>query len=176
MKNNPFLETQRLFIRPVRLHDFTELAAIWADPKVMQFIDGSKTQAESKTQLKHWIVDYEKQGYGFIALQCKSNGKIIGNSGFLRQVLDSKVYIELGYCLAQEYWGQGYATEAVTALIHYGFSVLKFPELIAIIREENLASLQVANKIGLRLLKIMAVDGQRSKIFHILRGDYENSS
>jgi ribosomal-protein-alanine N-acetyltransferase len=141
----------------------------------MRFIDGPKTKSESIVQLQHWIEAYERAGYGFMTIRHKLDNKIISNSGFLPQTLDNKAYIELGYCLDKAYWQQGYATEVASALIEYGFSVLKFTELIAIIRKDNLASIQVAKKIGMHLSKTTVIDNHFCHIFHQVRnkGGYD---
>jgi len=172
MNDPAVIITSRLIIRPLQPSDIQALAPIWADPRVMWFIDGPLSLNQAKVQLQNWLEDYAKNGYGFMALQRLADGEIIGNSGFLQQVIAGKNHIEIGYCLGFAHWGQNYAFEAVQALIEYGFVKLQFPALIAIIRPENYASLKLANKVGMRLLKTRVIDGNFSKVLGIFRDDY----
>ena len=61
--------------------------------------------------------------------------------------------MEVAYTIAQEYWGQGLATEAAQAILQYGFEKLKLSRLICVIEEGNIASQKVAEKIGMKFEK-----------------------
>jgi RimJ/RimL family protein N-acetyltransferase len=65
--------------------------------------------------------------------------------------VNGKQEIELGYRFVKEVWGQGYATESALACKDYGFNELKFTRLISLIDPENMASIKVAEKVGLTL-------------------------
>jgi len=67
--------------------------------------------------------------------------------------VDEENFIELGYRLDQAFWGKGMATEAALAIKNYALNQLKIPTLISIIHHENVASKNVALKIGMKLMK-----------------------
>ena len=64
--------------------------------------------------------------------------------------VNGRAEIEIGYRLARAHWGQGYATEAVTAVRDYAFAALEMPRLIALIDPANTTSIRVAEKAGMR--------------------------
>lgn len=61
--------------------------------------------------------------------------------------------VKLGYDLRSDYWNQGLATEAATAVRDYAFETLRLPRLVSLIRQGNIASRRVAEKIGMRHLE-----------------------
>lgn len=165
IQEKPYLiQTKRLFIRPLQKTDIDQIELLLADPDTMKFIDAPKNRDEAKLQLEHWMADYKKDGFGFLAFM-DSEHKFIGYGGFLRQVVEGQEYIELGYCISKSCWGQGYATEAALALKEYGLNVLKLPRLISIIHENNTASLRVASKIGMDIFKKAEIDGNPCLIY-----------
>jgi [ribosomal protein S5]-alanine N-acetyltransferase len=164
------IQTERLTIRPLLMHDLHILAQILADPDTMLYVGGPKKRHEAREQLHRWMTDYEKDGYGFMALLDRYEETLIGYGGFLHQVVEGKKYIELGYCIAKEYWGQGYATEAARALKKYGLHSLGFSELISIVHKNNIASQRVSSKIGMTLLTETTIDSNPCYIYHCLKG------
>ena len=88
--------------------------------------------------------------YGRYAVIEKVSNKLIGICGFIPSVLDDTIYPELSYRFAKAYWGQGLATEAACALRDYARDVLKLKEIISMIEPANVASIRVAEKVGLQ--------------------------
>jgi RimJ/RimL family protein N-acetyltransferase len=86
--------------------------------------------------------------------------------------IDGGPYIEVGYRLAKAYWGQGYATEAAAALVHYGFGELKLPLITAIAHTDNVASNRVIQKVGLVYRKTYALDGLAISFHSLARDEY----
>jgi RimJ/RimL family protein N-acetyltransferase len=66
---------------------------------------------------------------------------------------------EIGFRLARPFWGRGFATEAARAVRDHAFDTLALPRLIAIIDPGNLASIRVAEKIGMRYEKDVSFEG-----------------
>lgn len=160
------LQTKRLLIRPFQMKDLDALVPILSDLDATAFIGGPLNRSEVETQLQHWLTDFEKDGFGFMAFVDREQNELIGYGGFLHQIVDGKKFVELGYVIAKSYWGQGLATEVAFALKEYGLNVLQFPELISIIHTNNIASQRIASKIGMSLLKETEIEGSPCQIYY----------
>jgi ribosomal-protein-alanine N-acetyltransferase len=80
----------------------------------------------------------------------KENNLLIGHCGFVYQDVEGNQEIEFPYLLDKHYWGRGLAIEAVSQTIVLGFEKYKFPHIIALINPNNVASVRVAEKIGMK--------------------------
>ncbi len=162
------VETDRLLMRPFCSNDIDVFSAICADPDVMKYIGGG-AHDRKQTQIKvaKWIKAYENQGFGLIVLIHKKSNELIGFCGLIKQVVDDKECIELGYRLAKKYWGQGLATEAAQEVKDHAFNVLNIQKLISIIHLENIASKKVASKVGMLLIKKTIIQGIDVEIYGI---------
>jgi RimJ/RimL family protein N-acetyltransferase len=83
------------------------------------------------------------------AVVLQDSGRLIGNCGVRRETADSRV-ADMGYEIDPLYWGKGYATEAATAVLHFGFTHLKVHRIWANAIAENRASQRVLAKIGMQ--------------------------
>ncbi len=151
-KNKSQIETKRLVLRPMLGSDFDALLLIFTDPKVMAAFDHPPFTRE---QMNRWLnrnLDHQdKFGYGLYSVILKESGELIGDCGL--EVMDDMGAAELGYDFRSDFWNQGYATEAATAVREHAFDVLRLPQLISLIRVGNLASRRVAEKVGMTLAK-----------------------
>ncbi len=103
---------------------------------------------------------YRSWGFGPYAVVTKSNPEVIGYCGlFYFPDLGGQPEIEIGYRLARSAWGLGYATEAAHAVRDYAFSTLGMKRLIAMIDPSNIASIHVAEKIGMQYEKDIMLEG-----------------
>jgi ribosomal-protein-alanine N-acetyltransferase len=152
---NMFLETPRLYIRKLILNDAQALLPIFGDKDVMHFSRaGVMTLDRIKESLTNfYLKSYTVNGFGMYALIQKSDNQLIGICGFFTEEIDGQQHIELAYRLAKKYWGLGFATEAAIALKQYAFEILSIHELISIIAPANIASIRVAEKVGMSLWK-----------------------
>lgn len=174
--NNFEVTTDRLLMRPFSMDDIEPFSQICANPKVMSYIGNGKPLDKEtvKAQITNWISLYEQQGYGLLALTLKENHQLIGFCGLLQQTVDGENFIELGYRLDQAFWGNGMATEAALAIKNYALNQLKIPTLISIIHHENIASKNVASKVGMNLMKKTNFKGILVDVFFLSnnRGEY----
>ena len=161
------IETERLILRPFNLHDLDDFALICADPEVMRYIgNGKALEKETTKDLLVWIISqYEELGFGLLAVTLKKNNRLLGFCGFIKQVIDNETHIELGYRLDNAFWGQGIATEAAQAMKNYAFNQLNIAHLISIIHVDNMASKQVAQKVGLSHMKQTHFKGNLVDVF-----------
>ncbi|WP_117194115.1 GNAT family N-acetyltransferase [Rhizobium terrae] len=153
MTTIPTIETERLILRPHRLSDFETFADIWADPDVVRFITGIPMSRENSWGRMLRVTGmWHLMGFGFLAIEEKATGCLIGEAGFqdMRREFQPSIEgtLEAGWALIPPAHGRGYATEAVRALV--GWAVTHFPDrrMTCIINPENQASLRVAEKLG----------------------------
>lgn len=151
-----FIETARLEIREWVSEDFEEFAALMADPEVMEFsLMGRPLSPEEAQDLFYKrILEHYKNGFGLWALYYKEEKKIIGFAGLITQEVEGVKKIELGYRLLPKYWHRGLALEATREICSYAFNVLKLKELVSIIEPENTRSIRLAERLGMRPLKM----------------------
>ena len=148
------IETQRLVLRRFRDDDLDPMAAIWADPEVMQHIgEGqARDRAASASLLGRFQRHWDEHGFGLWAVIPRGSEQPVGWSGlsvpaFLPAVLPA---VEVGWLLARSEWGNGYATEAAGAAVAYGFGELGLDRLISLVYVENTPSAAVARRLGMR--------------------------
>lgn len=160
------IETNRLLLRPYSMNDLDFFTSLWADPKVVRYIGEGVTRdrGEAEERLQRIIVGYES-GYGLLAASHKTEKRLVGHVGLVRQEVDGKREIELGYWLACEFWGQGLATEAALALRDHAFDVLGRNRIISLIQPGNAASIAVAERVGMKLERQATFKGQSVCIY-----------
>lgn len=143
------LETDRMMIREWREEDVDQIAPIYADPQVMQFLGSGKTCTLEQTKkiIVYCNDYYRKNGFGILPVVLKETNSVIGHCGL--QYLDKTPEIEIDYALAKDYWGRGLATEAAKAVLADGFNELKLKRIVAVTYPQNLASINVVRKLGM---------------------------
>jgi RimJ/RimL family protein N-acetyltransferase len=134
----------------MRPSDLDDLLRIFEDPRVMASFGGATFNRE---QMQRWVrrnlEHQERHGYGLFSVILKSEGLLIGDCGLEHMIVEGEQVAELGYDFRSDYWNQGFATEAATAVRDYAFTVLRLPALISLIRVGNAASRRVSEKIGM---------------------------
>lgn len=151
----PTLTTPRLALRPHRLDDFDALAAMWADPRVTQYITGRSSTAElSWARLLRYAGHWALLGFGYWALEDRASGAFAGEAGFAdyhREIDPPLAGVpEIGWVLAPAFFGRGYATEAVRAIVAWGDGRFAGARTACLIDPQNRASVRVAEKCGYR--------------------------
>ena len=141
------LETERLvLLRPT--HEHTEpLIDLATDDRVARTLGGAQSRdmawRNAASVMGHWVI----RGYGLYSVLNRSSGQFIGRIGYLQP--EGWPGLEVGWTLAADHWGQGYATEAAKMLVGFGLSVLNQPRLISLIEPSNLRSVAVAKRLGM---------------------------
>ena len=151
----PSLETGRLKLRAHTMTDFPRMAAMWAEPKVVQFIGGKpSTEQQSWARLLNYRGHWSLMGFGYWAVEEKSSGLYIGELGFADFKRDLKPSIkglpEMGWALVPSVHGKGYAAEALQAALEWADSHFASRETVCMIDPENIASIHLAKKFGFR--------------------------
>jgi RimJ/RimL family protein N-acetyltransferase len=149
------LETSRLILRHQALSDLDSLFALYCDEDVRRYIpDAPRTYQEAREELEwHMHGHPTHPELGLWATIYKETGEFIGRCGLLPWTIDGQDEVEIAFLISKAYWGQGLGTEAAGALLNYGFGKLHLPRLICLIDKDNLASIKVAEKIGMTFEK-----------------------
>jgi RimJ/RimL family protein N-acetyltransferase len=141
----PVLETKRLALRAPRLEDAKTVAALVNDRRIAENV-ARIPHPYKKSDADSFIAGANKPGGEAVFLITLHDETIIGACGLMMQ--DREQAPELGYWLGVKYWGQGYATEALHAVIDYAFTDLGYPALTAAARVTNPLSRRVLEKCG----------------------------
>ncbi len=149
------LETRRLVLRRLEMDDLDDLFALYRDPIVRRYFpEGTLTYEETKDELEWFLNGHpEHPELGLWATIHKETNRLIGRCGLPPWTIDGGFEVEVAYLLAPSYWGRGLGTEAAQAVLGYGFEELRLPRLLCLIDRDNLASINVASKIGMTFEK-----------------------
>src|SRR4029077_3162257 len=137
-----------------RAEDAAGLLEAFADPEAMRYIgDGSTTDlAGAEQAVERWLERWKSWGIGMFVVEREEDERVLGRAGFLRwnsltwEVGGSET--EIGWGLAREHWGHGYATEAALALRDWALGDQGLSRLISLIQPGNAPSVRVAEKLG----------------------------
>jgi RimJ/RimL family protein N-acetyltransferase len=164
-------EADRVFLRPFHVADLDAMMEVFGDPAVMRFGPGPQSREWVRTWLRGCLEDYyQKWGFGLWAVVGWDDRRVVGYCGLTRfDDVDGRPEIEVGYRLARAFCGRGLATEAARAARDHAFDVLGLPRLVALIDPLNVASVRVAEKVGLRFEKEVAFRGYRPRLYAVHR-------
>lgn len=143
------IQTERLVLRKMKVSDSACLFNIWSNPDVTKFMNiNSFTDENQAVEMIETLdkLSRENKAIRYSIIELESNS-IIGSCGF--NSLDfSNANAEIGYDISKNYWGKGYATEAVRSLVDYAFNTLKFNRIEAKVHPENKNSINVLQKLN----------------------------
>jgi RimJ/RimL family protein N-acetyltransferase len=167
------LETERLILRMFRLSDAEAYAAMCADPEVMKFLADGKPQNtfEAWRSMAFLVGHWQLLGYGHFALEEKSTGRLVGRAGFLNPA--GWPGFEIGWTLAREFWGRGYATEGAQRALKYAFEDLDRDHVISLIDPKNTPSIRVAERLGEKVEGKTELFNREILIYGIDRADWQ---
>ncbi|MGE8154211.1 GNAT family N-acetyltransferase [Pseudomonas vancouverensis] len=145
------LESARLLLRQWRDEDLPEFAAMCADSQVMRYFPATLSRLESASSIGRIRGHFAEHGFGLWALQRKDTGQFIGFTGLNVVGFDAPFTpaTEIGWRLAREHWGLGYASEAAWTALRCGFDRLSLDEVVAFTTLTNLPSEKVMQAIGM---------------------------
>ncbi|TDU84169.1 RimJ/RimL family protein N-acetyltransferase [Kribbella voronezhensis] len=142
--------TDRLLLRPYRDEDRPAFAAMNADPEVMKYLGGEPLTREQSDEITAGANQrYVAESIGFLAVERRSDGAFLGACGLMRPDEWFPGEIEVGWRLAREYWGHGYATEAAISWLDHAFRERSDPRVIAVADTPNLNSIAVMKRLGM---------------------------
>jgi RimJ/RimL family protein N-acetyltransferase len=141
-------ETDRLILRRLDEWDVDDIFAMRSDPEVMRFIRAPQNRVETVNWLNLVSSRWERDYIGFCAIVEKQNKKFVGWCGLWR--LKETNELEIGYAIAKNAWGKGFATEAGRVFLQYAFERLKSDKIVAVAEPENASSRRVMEKLGMK--------------------------
>ena len=142
------LETERLILRPFVKKDVDAIYAMRSDAELMRFIREPQNREESANWVKLVSSRWKDEKIGFCAMIEKPSEKFLGWCGLWK--LKETGELEIGYAVAKNAWGKGYATEAAIRFLDYAFEKLQSEKIVAVAQPENAASRRVMEKLGMR--------------------------
>lgn len=164
------LDTDRLILRPFHESDLDAYAAMCADAEVMRYIGEGRTatRAEAWRQIAMFLGHWQLRGFGIWAVEERASGRLVGRIGFFEP--EGWPGFELGWLLARESWGKGYATEGARRALAHAFGAMGRAHVISLIYPANAPSIRVAERIGERLEQRTQLYGKDVLVYGIARG------
>lgn len=161
------IETARLILREFVQGEGELIFRLNEDPEVTRYTgDPVKDLTHGTFVLENVILpQYSLYGHGRWAVHIKDTMEFIGWCGLkYRPELDE---VDLGYRFIRSSWGKGYATEAAVATVRYGIDQLKLKRIVGRAMPDNIASIKVLEKCGMKYIGEEVVDGHEAKTYDI---------
>jgi [ribosomal protein S5]-alanine N-acetyltransferase len=176
----PELETERLLLRKMHLDDAEAMFAYASDPEVTRYVlfETHRSVEDSNAFLRLAVEGYERGDFGGWGIVLKDSGAFVGTCGADVDYAPEHARAELGYVLSREHWGKGLMTEAVQAVIRFGFGRMELIRIQARCIAENTDSARVMEKAGmtyegtLRESEFIKGAYRDMKIYSILRREF----
>jgi len=147
----PQFETKNLLLRRIHPADASALFKVLADDEVTEFYDDDAFTdiSQARGQIEAWENGYKKLGCIRWGITRKGEGYLIGSCGYYGFHTWYK-RASIGYELGRNHWRQGIMTEALTAIIDFGFGDIELNRLEAVIMPDNTASIKMLEKLRFR--------------------------
>jgi RimJ/RimL family protein N-acetyltransferase len=145
------LETPRLILRPPRLEDFDAWALFQQDEVAAKFIGGPQARPIAWRTFMSMCGCWHMTGIAMFSVIEKASGQWVGRLG--PWFPEGWPEAEIGWGIAREHWGKGFASEGAAAAMDYALDVLGWESVIHCIDEANVASQGVAKKLGAACLR-----------------------
>jgi ribosomal-protein-alanine N-acetyltransferase len=144
-----WLTTDRLALRRITTGDRDWLMSLYADPEVARYVGGVRTPSQVEELMQQRFINYyvEHPGLGVWLTIERASGRRVGLHNLNH--IQGETIVQVGFILAQAFWGRGFAAEMATALLRYGFATLGYPTLVGMASPANVGSVRVLEKIGL---------------------------
>jgi RimJ/RimL family protein N-acetyltransferase len=145
------LTTGRLILRPFTDVDRDPFFALNTHPLVVESLGSAPTRAESDAMVERYAEELDREGWGLWAVEEAGGAPFVGMVGLhrVRPELPCAPAVEVGWRLHPDHWGQGYATEAASASLRFGFDEAGLEEIVAFTTTLNTRSQAVMERIGM---------------------------
>ena len=145
------IETPRLRLRPWTTQDLPAFAAMNADPRVMEYMPKLLSRAETEAMVARIGGHFESHGWGLWAVEVVGVTPFVGFTGLSVPSFQAHFTpcVEIGWRLAYEHWGRGYATEAAAAALAFGFGELGLDQVVSFTAKDNVRSRRVMERLGM---------------------------
>ena len=145
------LTTSRLLLREWRQDDLEPFAALNADPEVMRWFPSTRSRAETEEMVARVGAELVERGWGLWALEERASGRFIGFTGLAAPSFAAPFTpaVEVGWRLARDAWGHGYASEAGRAALQHAFGAVGLDEVVSFTARGNARSRAVMVRLGM---------------------------
>ncbi len=175
----PVLETDRLLLKKLSLNDAEDIYEYAHEDEVTKYVIWNRHKSVGDSvEFINYAAEEFRNGTSIVwGLEVKNERKVIGTID-LRNFNNEHKCGEIGYCISKKYWNQGFTTEALKAVINFGFERLYLNRLEAHCELENIASWRVMEKAGmiyegiLREKVLIKSKFRSMKMYSILKSDY----
>ena len=166
-----YIETKRLLLRELFPSDDLKMFELDSNPEVHRYVGNNPVTdiEQARTAIANIRQQYNDNGIGRWAVILKETNEFIGWAGLKleKDVNGHEQFYDLGYRFIQEHWGKGYATEAATAFLSYGFNRLNLEIINAWADSENKGSRNVLEKLGFNYVNTFQHDGEEEVWYEI---------
>jgi RimJ/RimL family protein N-acetyltransferase len=147
----PELRTERLWLRRWRDADREPFATLNADPVTMEHFLAPLTRQESDAFVDWVDAHFREHGFGLWVVEVLPTGDFAGLVGLMKPAFEAHFTpaVEVGWRLARQHWGRGYATEAAKAALEFGFDKVGLEEIVSFTVPANLRSRRVMDRLGM---------------------------
>lgn len=148
------LETERLLLRPFTFDDAPFVLTLLNEPSFIHFIGDKKvrTLEDARQYLRTGpMACYEQNDFGLMLVEVKDSHTPIGMCGLLKR--QELAHPDIGFAYVPDYWGQGFAFEAATAVLKDAGERLSQSQILAIVNPDNVASIKLLERLGLRFVR-----------------------
>jgi len=173
VRKMPTLKTTHLCLRPWTLEDAPRLLEIMREEQIFKYFPPStpSTLEKAERYISHHVTHWQEYGYGHWAVTLADTGQLTGWNGL--EFLPGTNETEVAYLLSGSARGKGYATEAARAAVQFGFQAACLESIIGLVHPENLASVRVLEKCGLRFIDEKFYFGIKVRRYRIARHEFE---
>jgi RimJ/RimL family protein N-acetyltransferase len=165
------LQTNRLLLRELVPGDTAFLIALLNSPGWLRYIGDRNVRTEEQAQAyleDRLLRSYRENGFGLYVVQHLENGQALGMCGIIKR--EGLEQPDIGFAFLPEYTGQGYAFEAASAVMEYAKNTLHLSTILAIVLPENLASIRLLEKLGMRQDGPFCLPGEHETLWLFRQG------
>jgi len=159
------LRTERLLLRELNETDADFMLCLLNTPSWLQYI--GDRQVRTMEDARNYIINgpvksYRENNFGLWAMTTAKESETVGICGLIRR--PGLEDADIGFALLPEYEGKGFALEAAAATLYYAKEMLRLPRVVAITAMDNLRSISLLEKIGLRFEKTVKLPGDDEEL------------
>jgi len=173
------LETERLLVRRLTADDAPFILRLLNEPSWLKFIGdkGVRTIADARNYILNGPMDmYARFGFGLYLVELKATNLPMGMCGLIKR--ETLADVDIGFAFLPEYWGNGYAYEAASAVLAFGRDAFGLQRVVAITSADNDSSAKLLEKIGFHFEKMIRLSegAEEIKLFASNGAPVQNSS
>ncbi|KRA70363.1 acetyltransferase [Caulobacter sp. Root656] len=160
------LATARLIARRLDERDLPDLVALHLDPDVSRYLGGIRSAEATKTYLAANLIHWDRHGFG-LWIWRTPDGAFVGRAGIRPLTVEGVEEIEIGYALARDAWGRGYAGEITEGLVEHALRRLALPFLVGVVMVGHGASRRVLERAGFTFEREVVHAGEPCALYRL---------